>query len=171
MAIPPKKLKAFVEADSKKRGKKPPEDEEDDAEPEEGGEQDEGDEGDDEGKKGNPFGKGGKKKGGEDEGGERHISPEETQEILTRAENEVANGPDAALVEAMTGYDGSGEPPPGFDSSVWEAATEIVGPEDYPGEDPWMVVAHVYKRLGGKVEGGLGAGADEGAGFEGGSED
>ena len=133
MPFPPKKLKAFVDQESKKgKGKQfPPED--DDA--------------------GNP----GVDKGDEgDEGGERHLSPEETQKMLTKAENEAENGPDAALVDALVGYDGSaGEPPEGFEKDLWEAAAEIVGPDDYQGTvDPWLVVAHLYKRMGGKVPGG-----------------
>lgn len=144
MPIPPKKLKAFADADSKKNKKPMPPDEEE--QDEEGGEDEGGEE--EGGKKGNPGGEG-------DE--EKHLSPEETQALLEKAESEVENGPDGSLVEAMAGYDGSGEPPPGFDEAIWEAACEIVGCEDYQGTaDPYLVAAHVYKRLGGKVEGGGG---------------
>ena len=167
MPIPPKKLKAFADADSKK--KKPPfgkgddEEEKDEGAEDEGGDEKDGADEGKGGKKGNPFGKKKGNPGGKgDEGGEeKHLSPEETQALLEKAEAEVENGPDGSLVEAMGGYDGSGDVPPGFDEATWEAASEIVGPEDYQGDaDPWLVVAHVYKHLGGKVEGG-GEGGDE----------
>lgn len=137
MPIPPKKLKAFVDEDKKKKKNVAPEDEE----------MDEGEGTEEEGEAEGAE--------GPDADGDRHLSEEETQALLEKAEKEVENGPDGALSDAMMGYDGSGEPPLGFDSDVWEAATEIVGPEDYQGEsDPWLVVAHVYKALGGKMPGG-----------------
>lgn len=162
MPIPPKKLKAFADADSKK-GKKPmPEEDEDEKDESSEGEHEDDEKGG--GKKGNPFGKskkGNPGHGSDDDGEEKHLSTEETQALLEKAENEAENGPDGALVEALAGYDGSGEPPPGFDETCWEAAKEIVGPDDYQGTvDPWLVVAHVYKRMGGEVEGG-GGGGDE----------
>jgi hypothetical protein len=148
MPLPPKnkaqKLKAFAKKDEDKKGK-PPEEEQD--EKDTGGEDEE---------------EGGKKGKGGDE--DKHLSHEETQQLLSDAEQEAEESPDGALTKALAGYDGSGDAPAGFDEDVWEAAAEIVGPDDYQGEaDPWLVVAHVYKHMGGKVEGGEGEGesADE----------
>lgn len=141
MPIPPKKLKAFVDEDKKNAKNAPPEDEEMEGDEEEGGEEQE---------------EGGADEGA-DENGDKHLSEEEMAAMLEKAENEVANGPDGALSEAMAGYDGSGEPPPGFDADLWEAACEIVGCEDYQGDaDPFLVAAHVYKHLGGEVDSGEG---------------
>ena len=142
MPIPPKKLKAFVDEDKKKSKQAPPEDDDESIEGDEPEGQEEGGE------------------GGEPE--DAHISEEETAALLEKAENEVANGPDGALMSALAGYEGTGEPPPGFDEAIWEAACEIVGPEDYQGDgDPWLVAAHVYKHLGGEVAEAGGEGEEE----------
>ena len=128
MPIPPKKLKSV--AAQQKKAKRPPDEELEQVE------EDAPAHGEDEG------------------GGERHMDDDEIGEVLTKAMNEVENGPDGKLVAAMGGYDGGGEAPEGFDSATWEAAQEITGIEDGADDmDGWMLVAHVYKHLGGEVPG------------------
>ena len=74
--------------------------------------------------------------------------------LLEDAAAEAESNPDPALMDMLEGYDpASGAPPAGVDAKKWATAVQAVDPDgagvQYP--DPWAVVAHVYKRIGGKV--------------------
>lgn len=89
-----------------------------------------------------------------EENGERHMNEDEAKDAFLKATNEVENGPDSDIVAAMGGYDGNGQAPEGFDPGLWEAAQEIAGVDDgADAPDAWLLVAHVYKHLGGEVPG------------------
>lgn len=154
MAVGGKKLKALVERDSspfggKKFGKKPVEeepekDEEGDEEGDNPGDEDESDA--DEGEEGD-----------EGEGEEVDVAAIGSEVQEGRGEPEI--------MELTEGYDPEqhGNPPSWVeDEEIWEKAKEAVDPEGEGSkyDQPWAVVAHVYKKMGGglKSEGG---GADE----------
>lgn len=98
----------------------------------------------------------------EDEESEEAMSGEEQAPDVdaAAAEIEAAETPDALdSIEVMDGYDPEvdGNPPAWVgeeDEPVWERAKEAVDPEGAGAHysDPWAVVAHVYKKMGGVVE-------------------
>lgn len=64
---------------------------------------------------------------------------------------------DRELKSLMATFDADATPVPPWarDESVWEAAVEVVDPDGTGGheyDDPWLVVAHVYEAMGGKVD-------------------
>jgi hypothetical protein len=101
----------------------------------------------------------------EGDGEDKQLSDEEIAKLIEKSVNEIEHsGGDPALVAAMIDYDERGEAPNGFDESLWERASNIVDPDSFHGDgDPWLLVAHVYKRIGGKIPGHNGdEGGDEG---------
>jgi len=127
MPLPPKKLKALVAEDKKKAP---------------------------------PFGKGApapeeEEEASDEDEAEHHEEQELDEagraEIVEAARRQVENGPEGALVDLVAGYEGGEAPPEGIDPDKWEAASEIVGDDDGSDPDHWLVVAHVYKALGGEV--------------------
>ena len=131
MTVEPKKLQALVEKNSKKKppmpqkgGKKSaPHEEPDDDEDEEGEEEDD--------------------------------HNEDDEQIVREVVEQLDNGDhDPELDELMQDYDDGENPPWATDHDTWERAKKAVDPEgkgaDY--DEPWAVVAHVYKKMGGKVK-------------------
>jgi len=75
---------------------------------------------------------------------------------------------DGQLRKLMRDFDPEDNPPEWVqDEAKWEKAKEAVDPEGDGGEkydEPWAVVAHVYKRMGGKIKGGGNPGGAGGGG-------
>jgi len=154
--IPPKKLKAFAEQGKKgKKGKRPDEEDEreEDEDDEEREERDE--KGEDEG--------GGEDGAEEDETDDEDEEEDEDDAAVAKFVHEegkrVNDGKhDGQLKKLMAGFDPEENPPAWVgDEAKWDRAKEAVDPEgdgEEKYDDPWAVVAHVYKRMGGKIKGG-----------------
>ena len=157
--LPPKHLKAFASGKGKK-GKRPDEDEEredeedrdeldvEDENEEEDGEEDEEDESEDD---------------DEDEDGDS--GEDDADEDVKIARLVVEEGKrvndgkeDGQLKRLMADFDPEENPPAWVrDEEKWDRARDAVDPDGEGGEkydEPWAVVAHVYKRMGGKIKGG-----------------
>ena len=85
---------------------------------------------------------------GDDEG-------DKTKQIVERAKKQIENGPDAELVALVAGYEGEEGGPSGVDAESWEKACETVkevdGEDVDEDEEHWLLVAHVYKAMGGEL--------------------
>lgn len=81
---------------------------------------------------------------------------DELKAMLDEAAQEAAANPDPAITEALQSEPPQEGAPPSWasDPAMWTKAEEAVKPHwaSYP--DPWVVVAHVFKKLGGEVAGG-----------------
>ncbi len=78
-------------------------------------------------------------------------------EIVQHCGAEVQSGKgDAQLEQLMASYDPTdGKPDWATDDALWQQSVEAVDPDgegDSDWDDPWMVVAHVYKAIGGEVD-------------------
>lgn len=133
MPIPPKKMQAFIQQSKKKpnfpmKKGKPEEDEQEQEEQTEN--------------PGNPKEK-------EEE--------KDYSKLVEEEAKRVADGDgDEELMQKITGYDSEidGNPPAWVeDESTWEKAKEAVDPEGEGAkyDEPYAVVAHVYKRMGGAI--------------------
>lgn len=124
MPVPAKKLKAFVDQDEEKSGKKKkrPEDEEKDED-----------------------------KGEDVDEADLHKYVEEEGERVNSGKQ------DKKLRKLMKGFDPEENPPKWVaHKAKWERAKEAVDPEGEGADkydEPYAVVAHVYKRMGGGIKG------------------
>lgn len=155
--VPTKKLKALGK--ESKKSAKPHSGEEDDEEDKKGhgGDHDHEDDHDepdgDEGKGGEGDGDG-DEGGDEGDGGDGQAS---IDEMVTEAADRVDEGDtDQEVMDRVDGYsaDVEDDDPPEWvkDEGKWNKAKEAVkksGWEDH--DEPWAVVAHVYKAMGGKL--------------------
>lgn len=103
-----------------------------------------------------------KKKGGDQE--EKKVDVHEIAEQIDRGDG------DEQLMQLTDGYDPEqdGNPPAWVeDEDIWEKAKKAVEPNEDSYDNKWAVIAHVYKEMGGEVNGGdsdeePGEGDDEG---------
>lgn len=75
--------------------------------------------------------------------------------MLDEAANQAQTQPDPQLAELVAGYDPArdGSPPTwALDGDKWSKAEAAVKPHWGEYEAPLMVVAHVYKNMGGGVQ-------------------
>lgn len=90
------------------------------------------------------------KKGNPGEKGEDDlIGDDEIAKKVEAARKQVERDPDDACAELVAGFSGEGTPD-GADEDKWETASEMVGPDEGD-PDHWLVVAHVYKDIGGTM--------------------
>lgn len=74
---------------------------------------------------------------------------------------------DEEVMSHVSGYDPEQDGnPPEFveDEATWERAHKAVEPRFGDYDEPWAVIAHVYKAMGGKFKGGDDAGGDDAGG-------
>lgn len=148
MAAKGKKLKAFVDRENKSKamskGKHSDEHEPEKGEHDEHEEHDEEDEHDD------------KHKGGE--GGGEHGDDEEEHDDFSEDDlDEIADAikrgkGDKKLVALSKDIDEDGDPDWVEDEALWEKAKEVVEPHWEKYDQPYAVVAHVYKLMGGETK-------------------
>lgn len=84
--------------------------------------------------------------------GNEEQSPEDINALVEEAADEALSSMDPEVAEYLAGYDAErdGNPPEWVaDEATWEKAVAAVKPkwDDY--EEPYAVVAHVYKKMGG----------------------
>lgn len=76
--------------------------------------------------------------------------------LLEDAAAEAETTPDPELMDMLADFDPAGGAPPAgvVDAAKWAKAQMAVDPDGAGSQyaDPWAVVAHVYKRMGGKVK-------------------
>lgn len=75
------------------------------------------------------------------------------QAIVDEAEDAMATGDrDEQLEALMDGFEPDGPPPPwAQDKDVWDRAVLATDPDGGAHDEPWLLVAHVYKAMGGQV--------------------
>lgn len=143
MPIPPKKMQAFIQQ-SKKKSPFPPKK----MKP---GEEEDEDEAKGEGNPGKGKSDEQEEKGQEEGGGEKDYS-----QIVEEEVERVADGEgDEELMEKMADFNPEDNPPAWVDDeAIWEKAMKAVDPEGEGSkyDQPFAVVAHVYKRMGGKIK-------------------
>lgn len=126
MPVPAKKLAAFMQNEASKSGKKFP-----------------------------PFGKGGPGREDNDQGEEGAAPGKDYSQMVEEEAKRLADGRgDSELLDLMTTFDPEDNPPEwAAQPDVWMKAEEAVDPEGAGAtyDEPYAVVAHVYKRMGGKV--------------------
>jgi hypothetical protein len=177
MLIPPKKLAAFMQSSKKPFGKDPEDDEEDEGkhpepdgdedEPEGGGDNDGDEGGGDQPQKpdnklaafmqgkpgGPPAGGGGPPQGGPGQQG-AGAGKDYTQLVEEEAKRVESGNVDQELMDQMADFDPMDNPPEwAAQPDIWTKAEDAVDPEGAGAQydEPYAVVAHVYKRMGGKI--------------------